>query len=343
MHKIIIDTDPGVDDAMAIAYACVHPDIRLLALTTVFGNINIDFATRNAQFILDTLGATDVAVARGAAVPSVQTPLPHADFVHGADGIGNVYPGSTPGQPAAQSVTLNPQARHATIEKLDAADFIIAAARQHPGEVTVVAIGPLTNVAEAYRREPALPSLLAGLVIMGGTVDEPGNVTPLAEANFFNDPHAADSLLAGDWPCTLVGLDVTHRIMLGDSDLKRLDEHAGLTGSLIWRSSRFYVDFYTHNGAAKDSAKQGLEPQCAMHDAAAIACVLIPDAFDTESGAARIIPEGMASGQLALDRKGYNYATAHWQNRPSTHVCMGVDAARVREHFISAIIDHHLR
>lgn len=343
MHKVIIDTDPGVDDAMAIAYAFVHPDIELLGLTTVFGNINIEFSTRNAQFILDSLGATDVAVARGAAVPSEQTPLPYADFVHGADGIGNVYPGSTPNQPAAQPVTLNPRARHASVEEMDAADYIIAMARQHPGEVTLVAIGPLTNVAEAYRREPTLPRLLARLVIMGGALDEPGNVTPLAEANFFNDPHAADVLLCGDWPCTLVGLDVTHQIMIGDSDLKRLDTQAGLTGSLIWRSSRFYVDFYTNKGAARELAEQGLEPQCAMHDAAAIACVLIPDAFDVQSGSARVVPDGMASGQLALDRKGYTYATSHWQNRPLTHVCMGVDSSRVREHFLSAIIDHHVR
>ena len=131
--------------------------------------------------------------------------------------------------------------------------------------------------------------------------------------------------------------------MISDSDLKRLDTHAGQTGSLIWRSSRFYVDFYTHKGAARALTAQGVEPQCAMHDAAAIAFVLMPDAFEVQSGAARVIPDGMASGQLALDRKGYTYATAHWQNRPSTHVCMGVDSARVREHFISAIIDHHLR
>ena len=95
MHKIILDTDPGVDDAMAIAYAFCHPDIQLLGLTTVFGNTNIDFATRNAMFILDQLGALDVAVAKGAAVPSIRPPQPPADFVHGADGIGNQYPGST--------------------------------------------------------------------------------------------------------------------------------------------------------------------------------------------------------------------------------------------------------
>lgn len=343
MYKIILDTDPGVDDAMAIAYAFAHPQIELLALTTVFGNLSIEFTTRNAQYILDTIGATDVAVARGASVPSVQSPLPYADFVHGADGIGNAYPGSTPDVPAAEPVILNPDARHAIIEELDAADFIIAAARAHPGEITLVAVGPLTNIAEAYRREPDLPTLVAGLVLMGGALDEPGNVTPIAEANFFNDPHAADALFAADWPVTVVGLDVTHRIMIRDSDLKRLGDNAGKTGELLWNASRFYVDFYTRSGAAKEAINQGDEPQCAMHDAAAIACVLMPDAFETQSGPARVVHEGMASGQLAMDRKGYAYALPYWQERPNIHVCMAVDSARVLGDFLSTVVDNHHR
>ncbi|NND93010.1 MAG: nucleoside hydrolase [Granulosicoccus sp.] len=337
MHKIILDTDPGVDDAMAIAYALAHPDIELLGLTTVFGNINIDYATRNAQYVLDVCGASAVAVARGASMPAVQLPLPYADFVHGTDGLGNVYPGSQPGMAATRDVALRPEARHARVEPVDAAEFIIRSAREHPGEITLVAVGPLTNVAEAYRREPALPSLLAGLVIMGGSVEEPGNVSPVAEANFLNDPHAADALLAVDWPATIVGLDVTHRIMIADSDLQRLADQAGATGSLIWRSSRFYVDFYTRKGAAQGAA----EPQCAMHDAAAVACVLMPEAFKVVRGAARVVSEGIAIGQLAVDRRGYAYAVPHWQDRPASAVCMAVDSDRVREHFLDTIINYH--
>ena len=343
MHKIILDTDPGVDDAMAIAYALVHPDIELLALTVVFGNINIDFATRNAQYVLDVLGATDVAVAKGAAIPSVQAPRPHADFVHGADGLGNIYPGSAPGIAASKAVPLRTDARHSTIDALDAADFIINAARENPGEITLVAVGPLTNIAEALRREPSLPDLVAGLVIMGGTVDEPGNVSPVSEANFLNDPHAADALFAVDWPATVVGLDVTHQIMLKDSHLQSLGEQAGLSGALIWNSSRFYVDFYTQNGAAQDAVASGDEPQCAMHDAAAIAYVVMPEAFTTERGAARVVGDGIAIGQLALDRKGYDYPVTHWQNRPATSVCMKVNSEAIRQGFLQTIIDHHIR
>lgn len=343
MHKIILDTDPGVDDTMAIAYALFHPDIELLALTVVFGNINIDFATRNAQYVLDVLGANDVAVAKGAAIPSVQAPRPHADFVHGADGLGNVYPGSTPLLAAAADAPLRAGARHSTIEPLDAADFIIKAVRENPGEITLVAVGPLTNIAEALRREPTLPELVAGLVIMGGTVDEPGNVSPVSEANFLNDPHAADALFAVDWPATIVGLDVTHKIMIKDSHLKSLGENAGLSGELIWNSSRFYVDFYTQSGAARESVARGEEPQCAMHDAAAIAYVVMPEAFTTESGGARVIAEGIAIGQLALDRKGYDYPIPYWQDRPATAVCMKVESEAVRQNFLQTIIDHHRR
>lgn len=343
MYKIILDTDPGVDDTMAIAYALAHPEIDLLALTTVFGNINIDYSTRNAQYVLDVMGAEEVAVAKGAAIPIVQSPLPHADFVHGTDGLGNVYPGSKPGTATNEVAPLRSQARHAHIDSLDAADFIINAARAEPGKITLVAVGPLTNIAEAFRREPALPSLVAGLVIMGGAVDEPGNVSPVAEANFLNDPHAADDLFAADWPTTIVGLDVTHKIMLRDSDLKSLHDKAGPTGSLIWHSSRFYVDFYTQSGAAKEAVEQGAEPQCAMHDAAAIAYVIMPDAFSVVKGAARVVYEGIAVGQLAIDRKGYDYSVPHWQGRPATAVCMSVDAERVRGDFLQTIIDYYKR
>lgn len=339
---MILDTDPGIDDAMAIAYALAHPQIELIGLTTVFGNTNIDFTTRNAQHILDTFGASAVAVAKGAARPIVQDPLPHAEFVHGADGIGNIYPGSRPGAPADALASLNRDARHASLEDKDAADFIISAAKQNPQEITLVAVGPLTNIAEALRREPELPSLVAGLVIMGGAVSEPGNVSPVAEANFMNDPHAADAVLAVDWPATVVGLDVTHRIMIADSDLQQLHQNAGITGSFIWDSSRFYVNFYSSTGAARKAVESGQEPQCAMHDAAAIACVLMPDAFSTIEGVSRVVPDGLAAGQLIVKSNDQSYRVPHWENRAGVHICMTVDANRVLQHFLQTIMDYHL-
>ncbi len=330
MQKIILDTDPGVDDAMAIAFAFCHPDIELLALTTVFGNVGVTLATQNAQYILDIIGATDVVVAAGASAPLVQSPLPPADFVHGIDGLGNCYP--TP------PVALNKHAQHSVLSPLSAADYIIEQSRAQPGEITVVAVGPLTNIAQALRKEPKLPSLVKELIIMGGTVEEPGNVTPIAEANFLNDPHAADQVLSADWPATIIGLDVTHRIMIGDSHLAHLRDRGGSVGDLIWRASRFYVDFYTQKGAASGSE----EPSCAMHDAAAVAYLLMPEVFSVVRGAARVVDSGVAVGLLALDRKGYQYTLRHWQGRPqSTGACMDVNAGRVREVFLDTIVDYH--
>ena len=336
-HPIIIDTDPGVDDAMAIAYAVCRPDVELLALTTVFGNTSAELATRNARWLLERFGAGDVPVARGAAVPRGQAPHPHPDFVHGVDGLGNAHPdGPRVVPPGAAERGAD------GVEALDAADFIVRAARARPGRIRLVAIGPLTNVAEALAREPALPELLAELVIMGGAVTEPGNVSPVAEANFWNDPHAADEVLAADWPATIVGLDVTHRIMLTDADLDRLGREAGRTGEVLRAVSRFYVDFYTARAAELDPAAADA-PACAMHDAAAVARALMPDAFGTIRGAARVVVDGVAAGQLALDRKGAAYPVPHWEGRPAVAACTSVDTARVRDDFLDAIVAGHRR
>ena len=329
MHKVILDTDPGIDDTMAIAYALCHPDIELLGLTTVFGNVSIEKATCNAQYVLHMLGASKVKVAKGAAVPIVQDPVPHAEFVHGEDGIGNCYDAS---------VAYEPTDAHCTLQALDAADYIIEQAKLYPGEVTLIAVGPLTNIAIALGREPKLPDLVQQLIIMGGTVTEPGNVSPVTEANFLGDPHAADQVLGASWPATIVGLDVTHQILITDTHLKQLDDNAAKTGALIWQTSRFYVDFYSSKGAAADEK----EPACAMHDAAAVAYLLIPDAFGVISGPARVIHDGVAVGQLALDRKGYDYGLSHWQDRPDSHACMQVDDTRVLKHFVDTIVNHRL-
>lgn len=323
---IIIDTDPGVDDAMAIAYALAHPELELLGLTTVFGNTHVDATTRNALWLLECFGAGTVPVAKGAAVPSVQSPLPHAEFVHGDDGIGNVY---SPDSDAAQS------AARRGVHASDAAAFIVDSARARPGEITLVAVGPLTNVAEALARESELPNLLHSLVVMGGALDEPGNVTPAAEANFFNDPHAVDVVMSVDWPLTVVGLDVTHQIMINDADLERIGSEGGRRGRLIRESSRFYVDFYSRAGAAQGAAGG---PACAMHDAAALVYVTMPDAFERVHGVARTVPDGMAAGQMLLDRKGYSYASNYWNDRAACAVCINVDAHRVREDFITRVI-----
>lgn len=329
-HQVILDTDPGVDDAMAIALCVAHPDIQLLALTTVFGNVSVDQSTRNAQYLLDIFGATDVVVAKGLGKPIVNPPLPHSESVHGADGLGNCW---------NPSHTLNAQAKHAELAGLSAAQYIVQQAQQNPQQITLIAVGPLSNVAKALQLEPKLPELLKALIIMGGALDEPGNVTPVAEANFLNDPHAADQVLAVDWPATVIGLDVTHRIMVSDTHLGTLRDNAGETGKLLWESSRFYVDFYVNKGAAKGSE----EPACAMHDAAAVLYLLMPDVFELITGRSRVVDSGIAVGQLTCDRKGYDYALPHWRSvTPNTAIAIAVNDELARQEFLNCLITHHV-
>lgn len=321
MHKIIIDTDPGIDDAQAIAFAVAHPAIELLGLTTVFGNAAVDITSRNALSILEILGCPEIPVAVGAAEPLTQARLPAPDFVHGKDGIGN----------------LNLAAPSSSAIDESAAEFIVRMANQHPGEITLVAIGPLTNIALAVSLDPQLPTKLKQLIVMGGTVDAPGNVTPLAEANFFNDPHAANQVLAHDWPVVLIGLDVTMQTLLTDEHFAQLRDNAGSMGKFLWDSSRFYIDFYTSRFTAR--GEKPAVPSCAMHDASAVVYVVAPDSFEVLSGPAIVVEDGPAAGQLALDRKGDPYALPHWEDLPSSHAAIAVDGQAVVTLFLQTLLD----
>lgn len=327
MQKIILDTDPGIDDAQAIAFVVAHPELDLLGLTTVFGNADIETTTKNALIILDKFGCPTVPVAKGAGQPLVQARMPAPDFVHGGDGLGNLDLAKSKNTALDES----------------AAEFIVRMANQYPSEISLVAVGPLTNIAAAVKLDPSLPSKLKELVVMGGTVHRFGNVSPVAEANFINDPHAADIVCGFDWPLRIIGLDVTLDVMLQDSDLAQLRDKAGQSGQFIWDTSRFYVDFYTADQNLLSESNP--ERRCAMHDASAVVYLVERNAFSFTSGVARVAPDGFATGQLIIDRKPNsdgNYALPFWQNRPSVEAAMQVDSERVRAAFLNTIIQHHL-
>ena len=194
-HKIILDTDPGIDDAMAIFTAIAHEEIELLGLTTVFGNVSVEQAANNALWLTEQSGVK-IPVCKGCAKPLSRDPFPFPDFVHGVDGFGNLDLPDAKGE----------------LSSLDSADFIIEQLQQSPKEITLVAIGPLTNLATALKRAPDIATKVKQIVLMGGAIHTDGNVSPVAEANIFSDPDAADLVMAAEWPVVMIGLDTTHQV-----------------------------------------------------------------------------------------------------------------------------------
>jgi len=301
-RKIIIDTDPGIDDAMAIHFAFAHSDIEVVGLTTVFGNVAVNTATRNALSLVEMSGKSSV-VSEGAKAPLFKEPAPPADFVHGKEGFGDV-PITTP---------------RAQPEPRSAAAFICDTINQYPGEVTVCAIAPLTNLAMALRHDPGIVERVRSIAIMGGAVDTAGNVTAWAEANIWSDPHAADEVFAADWPVTLVGLDVTQRISCESSDFQALGISSPRIGGFLEHASRFYFDFYRKRHALD---------VCFLHDPTAVIAVTNPEMFVTEKRALRVICDGERAGQVVTCTDG---------SRPDMDICLGVNADEVRALFLSVL------
>src|SRR5215472_940541 len=194
-RRVILDCDPGIDDAFAIAFACGHPGIELAGVTTVAGNVGLDRTTANALAVLEFLGHPEVAVAAGSPAPLLR-PFSDAREVHGESGLGGAK------LPAARGRAAD---EHAV-------DFLIGQISAAPGTVTLVATGPLTNIALAVRRYPPLVRQVADFVIMGGSAGR-GNTTPAAEFNVWADPEAAAIVFGAGWQVTMVGLDVTHQAL----------------------------------------------------------------------------------------------------------------------------------
>jgi inosine-uridine nucleoside N-ribohydrolase len=308
-HKVIYDTDPGVDDAMALVFQALHPDIELLGLTSVFGNATIETTTRNARYLAGRF-AVGVPVARGAAAPLKRAaPEPLAQ-IHGDNGLGNMA-----------LAIVDEAVDEAPLDARPAHRFIIDTVRAHPGEVTLLAVGPLTNLALALADDPQIASLVKQVVIMGGafgTGGVLGNVTPAAEANMLGDPDAADRVLGAAWPVAIVGLDVTQPTIMSRDYLASLRDRGGAAGQFVWDVSRHYEAFHQESAQLR-----GIY----VHDSSAVAYLLAPHLYTTRSGPVRVLTEGIAVGQTIQKPWTLPVPAPDWDHRPDCKVCVGVDVA----------------
>jgi len=254
-RKIIIDCDPGQDDAVALLLAFASPDeLELLGITTVAGNVPLQLTQRNARMLCDLAGMQTIAVYAGCAQP-LQRALETAEQIHGATGINGleVFEPTTP-----------LQAQHAVdfiIETLLAADA---------NSVTLVPTGPLTNIATALSREPAILASIERIVLMGGAMREGGNRTPSAEFNILVDPHAADIVFRCGRPITAMGLDVTHQVL---STRERVARIRAL-GNPVATATADMLSFFDRYDTVKYASKGA-----PLHDPCTVAWLLRPDLF----------------------------------------------------------------
>jgi inosine-uridine nucleoside N-ribohydrolase len=313
---VIFDTDPGVDDAMALCFAMAHPRIELVGITTVFGNVTAQQASINALY-LTRLGARNVAVAQGAAQPLHKSLEAPPDYIHGADGLGNL----------PKRLKFN----DGHIEPRSAAQFIVDSARARPGQITLVPVGPLTNIALALQIEPNLAQLIKRIVLMGGAIKEGGNVSPVAEANIWNDPHAADAVFTAGFDLTMVGLDVTYQVVIPVTLFEKLaaQHHHPITDTLL-HAVRFYAQFYATRYPNLEK-----NPGCFGHDVLAFIALLHPELFSFTQGRLRCVSEGISQGHTILhDRLEIDFPqNGFGKEVPLARAAMTVDVPAVLKVF----------
>jgi inosine-uridine nucleoside N-ribohydrolase len=312
-HKIIIDTDPGVDDAMAIFLALRSPELETIGLTTVFGNVHTTLATVNALRLLEIAGRSEIPVAVGADAPLSRPYGGPVAFIHGEDGQGNVNLPPASGRAIAQP----------------AAEFMVEQILNAPDQITLVPIGPLTNLALALHLEPRIAGLVREVVLMGGNANTPGNATPAAEANIHNDPEAAEIVFSTDWPVTMVGLDVTERTLMNGSHLAELGRSRGAMARHLSAITPFYQRF-TEDSSGIDGFY--------LHDSAAIAYLIDPTLFETARWPVRVELHGIGTGKTWPDTSRTRMHP-DWAGRPRVNVCVGVDGPRLVATVLERLID----
>ena len=276
-RKIIIDTDPGQDDAVAILLALASPELDVVGITAVAGNVPLDLTQKNARVICELAGRSDIKVFAGCDRPLTRK-LITAEHVHGKTGLDGI---------ALPDPTMPLQSQHAV-------DFIIETLRREaPGSVTLCPLGPLTNIATAFQKAPDIVARVAEIVLMGGAYFEVGNITPAAEFNIYVDPEAAVVVFASGAPIVVMPLDVTHKALTSREWVERMR----LTGTDIGRAVASWTDFFERFDVAKYGS-QGAP----LHDPCVIAYLVKPSLFEGKHVNVEIETEGrLTAGMTVAD------------------------------------------
>ncbi|MFT7221882.1 MAG: purine nucleosidase [Candidatus Azotimanducaceae bacterium] len=295
--KIIFDTDPGIDDAMALLYLHACSDLSLLGITTTPGNANLENCTNNALFLSEQFGITAPVFRGREEAINGKPPVEYPDFVHGENGLGDI----------------DVKVSYRTTESMAATEALIKLAKQHSGELTIIAVGRLTNIALAIQADDEFANNIERIVFMGGAYQCEGNVTPFAEANIAGDPEAAQIVFGSGIPLTMVGLDVTMQTRLSSNRLNVIADASGTLASLLLTINHVYAKYYLGN--------QGWDA-IPVHDSSAVACTAMPDLFKTQAGRLNCVLEGDERGRTLLSPGDGVHL-----------VCVGVDSEAMLQHY----------
>lgn len=302
---VVMDVDTGIDDAVALLLAVRSPELDLVGVGSVAGNVAADVAARNSLRVLEAADAIHVPVAVGASQPLLE-PVHEATNVHGADGLGETDQPPPAGAPSREH----------------AVDQLLRLSHQHTGELVVVAVGPLTNLALALTRDPGLAQRLGRIVLMGGSARAGGNRRPWAEANIASDPEAAEVVFRCPTPRTMVGLDVTLQVTVDEADVAALDRSGDPAGAFAAQILPFYLDAY----AAWMGGRRA-----ALHDPLAVAAVVDPEVVVTRELPVAVETSGhLTRGMTVVDLRGLRPGV-RVADGPRTEVALEVDADRVRD------------
>jgi inosine-uridine nucleoside N-ribohydrolase len=315
MPRTIIDTDPGIDDAAAILLALASPELAVEAVTTVYGNGSVQQCTANAFRILHAAGRLDIPVYQGAGKPLLRAASPgFASHIHGADALGDT---GLPG-PAAQ---CRPGEGHAALE-------IIRRVMAAPGEITLLALGRLTNLALALALESRLAQSLAQVVVMGGAIAVPGNVSPVATANLHEDPEAAAMVYASGARLVQVGLDVCDQVTISQAQLDRLGQSDNAAARLLAAATPCLQASYLRRGLLAPG--EGVR----YNDLPAVAWAIDPGLFQAEELYVAVeTASELCRGQTVADRRGVT------GKPPNVRVCLEVDAPRLAGLFTQRVVN----